>query len=290
MNLGEMRTEVRDRLGEDQQNFWMDRHINRRLYEAMMRFSHEQRWKWLLVRAQFDVAQDDETVELVDDVDFTRQFNFTLNPYTWDGAQWVAPTNDRGLIVMEKQMDAYLSRMRANAASLTGTPKWYAADRRVINTYTLPSADSDTARAIGMAIRIFPAADVQYLADFRFYRNPRTFEFQADDLNIDIDETVPDVPIQYHDAIVALACGNLWLKELNGGQKAQEQFNIYNSILDQARKDNAFNADDEVLVQGTVRAPGGAVLVEGDWVMMMTGNAPLTDPNYGEPDPFAAVP
>jgi hypothetical protein len=67
-------------------------------------------------------------------------------------------------------------------------------------------------------------------------------------LNADEDE--PDIPEQYQDAVISWATGMLWLKELNGGGKAQEQFTLYREVLDQARLDQKQLSIDEAIVWG----------------------------------------
>jgi len=236
MNIGECFREVRERLGEDAENFWRDSAIYRALNDAVQRFSHEHRWSWLVMQCSIDIAQGATEVQLIDDVDWSRNYNFILVP----------ATGDRDLVKPEKvqpERAAYLRNLYADTSNLP--PRYFYLDNRVINAYDPvgPGEISDTARAIGLSVRLIPAADKAYTGELRYYRNVRL-------LSADDPEGVPDCPIQYHDAIVSLAAGKLWLKELNGGNKAQEMFNVYNSILDQARQDETNNADDEFILWG----------------------------------------
>ena len=242
MNIGEMHTEVRERLGEDEENFWSDTAVYRALNQAVQRFSHAHRWPWLIIACSFSVAEGDTEIELPDDVDFNRNYNLRLVPT--DG-------NERYAVAPERVLPDRANDLRTTYASGSASlqPRYYYLDHRVINTYTAgyieDGAGSDTARAIGASIRIIPAADRDYDGEVRYFRNVRLIASDAAE-----PFATPDCPIQYHDAIVALATGNLWLKELNGGQKAQEMFNIYNSILDQALSDAVSIPEDGLLVWG----------------------------------------
>ncbi len=310
MNVEEIREEIRARLGEDVENFWADTQIERAINQACQRFAHEERWPWLLVQAAFTVAAAAYDIELIEDVDFTRQMRLELRP--------TADTNDYNLVAPEKVSSSYLLPLRQTYWDTTstglGSPKYYALDHRVVNTYVSGTDDSDTIRAIGSVVRLCPQADKAYTGSFRFYRNVRLIgdtrivlaysaaaDYVAGDIVSDAavnylctvangasttayepgvtvgwaafwvvttpEDDVPDCPIQYHEAIVALATGNLWTKELNGGTKAQEQWNIYNMILAQAKKDLKANADDEVQVVGAISSRS-QTFSEEQWIAM----------------------
>jgi hypothetical protein len=259
MNLAEIRDEIRQRLGEDLPNFWRDSYIDRAVNQAAQRFSHEERWTWLLVRCIFDLPVDEHGIEIADDVDYTRQFNLALRPR--------GDTTDTRLVIPMKVLGSQLQELRARYP-ISGTPQKYSFDHRVIDSYVLPSPHSDTTRSIGSLLRVYPAADKDYDGDFRYYRNVRKLGTVVAGDFVSDDDGVVDLPIQYHEAIVALATGNLWLRELTGGTKAQEQFNIYNSILEQARRDKAANADDEVQVFGINQEPNRNWMSEGEWLAM----------------------
>ena len=85
-----------------------------------------------------------------------------------------------------------------------GIPRWYYLLERTenVNGVSTPT------------VRFIPPAREDYDIVFTYYRLPRTVNADADIL---------DIPDTYSMAIVAMATGNLWLKELNGGTKAQEQ-------------------------------------------------------------------
>lgn len=248
MNLGEMYEEIRDRLGEDTENFWADTAVYRALNDAIIQFNHEARWQWLVTKSTFDVASGDTEIELVDDVDLKRHYGLILVP--------AVDTNDRNLRAPERVPPERMAELRQGFAGITGAkPRYFYLDHRAINDYdgvTGYGEDSDNERAITAVITIIPAADQAYTGEFRFYRNTRMLypPAHADYAAAGSNEQEPDVPMQYQSAVVCLATGNLWLKELNGGTKAQEQFNVYNSILDRAKKEQASNADDEYIVWG----------------------------------------
>jgi hypothetical protein len=251
VNRAEIRDEIRQRVGEDLENFWRNSYINRSIDQACQRFTHEERWKWLTMRVYLSLPAGEYEIQLVDDVDYTRQFDLSLRP--------TIDTTDIRLLTPRKVDAARLQELRQeNPTVVQARPHSYCLDRRVRNNYTLPDPNSDTTRSTAIELRVFPTPNIDYDVDFRCYRNVRLL---AD------DTAVPDLPIQYHDGIVALATGNIWLRELNGGTKAQEQFNVYNTILEQARRDNAANADDEMQVFGIDRVRNRWES-EGDWLRM----------------------
>jgi hypothetical protein len=64
------------------------------------------------------------------------------------------------------------------------------------------------------------------------------------------DNDVPDMPVEFHKAVVHFAAGTAWLKELNGGPKADEQFSLYQVVLDSAKRSVFSDSDDDPVVMG----------------------------------------
>lgn len=62
--------------------------------------------------------------------------------------------------------------------------------------------------------------------------------------------SVLDVPEQYAMGVVAYATGLLWLKELKDSRKADEQFALYGSVVDDAKRESRKLASDSGLAWG----------------------------------------
>lgn len=205
-----MRAEVRDRLGERSENFWTDTSINAALDEGQRRFCHEERWPWLYAsQKNIPVATGGTDIELIDNVAVNRHFNLVLRP--------VSGSPD--IFIPRKVLPH--TGLRMQAERLSGPPRFWFVTGHVTNFYEDGTFD------IAQTITLVPAADREYTAEYTFTREPPGLA----------DGTEPEMPEPYQGAIIAWATAQMWLKELNGGTKAQEQFALYNTILDQARQD-----------------------------------------------------
>lgn len=236
MQLQTMLTEVRARLGEssgydtsvsDPGDFWKDSHVKRALNEGLRRFSREEKWPWLYtIQKNIPINAGQTDTELIDDVDFNRHFNMVL---TKNG-------DTTGRLYLPKRVTPPNGiRLQAEFYNKKDTPRWYYMAKTQTNTY----GDGDV--AVAQVITYVPTPDVAYTAQFHFLREPAELGGNTDE---------PDLPNSYHSAVVAWATGELWLKELNAGAKAQEQFNLYNAILEQARRDMKSVAVDESIAWG----------------------------------------
>lgn len=229
MDLATIRTEIRERLGETtEEDFWKDSQILRAINEAMRRFAQEERWPWLYTTytGAPALSAGNPTVELIDDVNVSRHFSLTFQK---------SGTNER--IIVPRRIDPGAGiRLRHEYGDATGQPRYYYITHSIKNTYT-----SGDPMGMAVVIRVLPTPDVAYDIEYSYVRNP-------EELVADTD--IADIPDNYVDAIISYATGNLWLKELNGGGKAQEQFNLYNIIVDQARKELAALSIGETLVWG----------------------------------------
>lgn len=224
MNRATMRLEVRDRLGEKTENFWFDTHINAALDEGQRRFCHEERWPWLFTsQKNIPVGKGTSEIELIDNVAVSRHFSLVLRP----------TSNPTQMILPRKVLPH--TGVKLQAQGLGGQPKYWFVTGHVNNFY--PDGTFDIAQKITLA----PAADQAYTAEYTFTREPAPLS----------DTEEPLMPEPYQGAIIAWATAQMWLKELNGGTKAQEQFSIYNTILDQARADLKDMALDEHLSWGS---------------------------------------
>lgn len=224
MNLLEMRTDVRERLGERTPNFWTDPFINNKINQGQTRFAREEKWPWLYaVQENIPLAQGANTVELIDGIDWTRHFALAL--YREGAAEPVLP----------KRVTAWTG-LRLKQRHTAGEPQfWYPAGM-VINEYP----DGDRWEGAHTA-KLVPAADQAYTVEYYYIREPER-------LVNDADETI--IPEAYQEAIVAWATAQCWLKELNGGRKAQEEFDIYNTVLEQAQADYKESAQDTTFSWG----------------------------------------
>jgi hypothetical protein len=219
MLRSEMVEEVRNRLGEDTEDYWKNTQIIRALNEAVAKFSHEEAWPWLQsVDSSFSLALNASTIVLPNDIDLVKSFNVfmqqgTQTPYM---AKRVSPAE--GLV---------LSISRQNA----GKPRFF-----YLNT------TAQSAGALQYTVKFVPKADATYSITFHYLRRPVT---------LSADGTEPDMPEDYQWAVIAYATATLWLTELQGSTaKASEQMELYASILASARADMNRLASDETLVYG----------------------------------------
>lgn len=221
-----MVVEVRQRLGEDIEDFWKTDHIVRMLNEGIKRFAMEEKWHWLYTsRPGIPVAQGATTLPLEDEVDVSRHFSLLLT----DGTESYAP-----------RRVSPADGLRLRTLGRTGSPQFYFVASNAAGTQNL---------------YLNPAADRAYTAEYFYIRTPA--ELAA-------GTTEPDLPAPYHEAVVAWATGMLWLKELNGGGKAGEQFALYREVLEQARQDQKRLSIDESVVWGR-QDPMPHLQSERDW-------------------------
>ncbi len=216
MTKTEMLTEVRARLGEtsgydtgapDPGDFWKDSEINRRLDEALARFANEEEWDWLVTHfsAGSPLIQTNDTIVLQDDVNINRSFSLVLAPPS-------------GRPVLPRRVTPFEGpHLTAFHSGTTGRPQWYYILDNTVETGPNPK------------VRVAPAADAEYIATYQYIRRP-TWQGGAGE---------PDIPEDYHTAIVAKATALCWLKEWNpaGREKWEEQTQEYTAILEQARAD-----------------------------------------------------
>jgi hypothetical protein len=225
MNLGEMRLDVRDRIGERTANFWSDEFINRKLNQAQLRFAREEKWTWLYaVQVNIPVPVNTMKVELMDGIDWTRHFGLTLYR---DGSD---------IPILPKRVSPLHGRNHRQQEYTTGEPRYWFPSTMVKNTY-----ESGDPSEWAHVAELVPAADQAYTAEVYFMREPTKMV---------ADEDECDLPEAYQEAVVAWATAQCWLKDLNGGRKAQEEFNLYNTVLDQAKQDHLALAAGESVTWG----------------------------------------
>lgn len=219
MNLLEMKTDVRERLGERTPNFWTDPFIINRLNQGQTRFAREERWPWLYaVQENIPLAQGADTVELIDGIDWTRHFALALYK-----AGDTAP-------ILPERVNTFTGLRLKQQHSTVGEPAFWYPSGMVINAYP----DGNIWEGAHTA-KLVPAADQAYTVEYYYIREP-------DKLVNDEDESI--IPEAYQEAIVAWATAQCWLKEINGERKAQSEFNLYNTVLEQAQADYKQTAQD----------------------------------------------
>jgi hypothetical protein len=223
MNLGVMRTEVRDIIGEETADFWTDAELNRYLNEAQHRFLQEERWPWLVSEATGSVDNADGELTLTEGVAFNRQLNITL---TKDGdtrsyqPKRVTP------------VEGFRLKSQYSTSTTTSYPSWF---------YVTSAADDDDDGGYIYVVKLVPSPTTDMDVDYQYIRAT---------VSMDADNAVADLPLEYHKALVHYAAGTAWLKELNGEQKASEQFGMYGSIVTQARDEWLTESADNPVVMG----------------------------------------
>jgi hypothetical protein len=111
-------------------------------------------------------------------------------------------------------------------------PQWY---------YISAVADTDNDNLYIYTLTLVPTPTGAMTLAFLYIR---------DGVVLSGDTTEPDLPVEYHKALVHYAAGTAWLKELNGGGKAAEQFEMYAGVVDQARGEHLSEPDDTPLIMG----------------------------------------
>lgn len=108
-------------------------------------------------------------------------------------------------------------------------------------TVATPQAGGATSGLYTPTITFVPTLSRDFALTYTYLRVPRTLAVSAD---------VIDIPEEYVDAVIAHATGRLWLKELRDSRKADEQFGLYNQVLDDAKRDQRKLLGDESFAWG----------------------------------------
>jgi hypothetical protein len=203
MTLTEMIADVRERVGERTPNFWTDEFITARLNEGQTRFAREEKWQWLqTVDDAGQLTAGDNTLDLQTNVDFNRHFAIALYTVA-DPSTPIVPKRVRPTEALR-----FRDRYTTDAEPLY----WY-----LVQT-----------NAGAAEVRFVPSADQTYDVEYFYFRDPAPLVNGADE---------SDIPPAYQEAVLSWATAQCWLKELTAERKAQAEFNIYNSVLEQARTD-----------------------------------------------------
>lgn len=231
MDLLAIRTQVRDIIGELVADFWTDAELTRYITEAQFRFLGEERWPWQITGTTAAVTGGTATVALAEGIEPSKIVALRL---TKDGdtktylPRRVSPAKGFDLLTMYP------------TAQTSSYPEWY---------FISSVADADTDNLYIYTLTLIPTPTSAMTITFLYIRD-------AVDLTGDTIE--PDLPVEYHKALVHYAAGTAWMKELREQVKAQEQFRMYQVVVDQARGEHLAEADNELLiVGGEEMAPGG---------------------------------
>lgn len=226
MDRQQLRDHVRAIIGETTEaDFWTDPELNRWLNEAQRRFLQSEKWPWLVTEATGQLLTSDSTpgeLSLQEGVSSYRHVNFLLSR---DGvaAPW-QPT---------RVLPASGFMLRTRFYTSAAYPSYF---------YITSVVDSDDDGQYETVARFLPAPSVNIDVTYQYYRTP---------VDMSGDTDVPDVPLEYHMALVHYAAARAWEKELAGGPKAGEQDDLYTFILTQARDEYLNSEPDSPLIAGS---------------------------------------
>lgn len=221
MNLSTIRTEVRDILGELTADFWTEAELNRYANEALRRFIGENRWSWLITEGSATLLAGDPDLTLTEGVADYRHLNIMLTK-----------TGDVRPYLPKKVTPLRGFQLRQSWYTAQSYPTWF---------YVTNVSDSADDGSYETVVKFIPPPNEACDVEYQYYRTP--------DL-LTADNDVPDIPIQYHKALVHYTAGTAWLKELTAGGKATEQFQMYDAIVAEAKGDEESNGDDDFIVAG----------------------------------------
>lgn len=220
MDLDTIRLEVRERLGELQADFFTDSEVDRAINDGLRRFSAEERWPWLVTEMTDGLAIDEDTLDLPQNVNVNRAFNISVS-----SESLLTPR------ILERVEPSAGFRLRHAYQLRPGAPRWY----------YLASANVDGASTSVWTVRVVPTPEIDYDVEYQYHRYPDALAAVDDE---------PDIPEEYQDAVPSWAAGKLFLKEFSISQKASEQFQLYQKVLEQARKDMGQLSLDEDVAWG----------------------------------------
>jgi hypothetical protein len=236
MDLEEARTEVRERIGELEEDFYTDAEINRAINEAQLRFSMEERWPWLFTEGEDAVGAGDTELLLPVDVSPNRTFNVTV-----DGESLSVPRP------LERVTPEAGFALRHAHDLHEGAPRWYYLTAGLVDgvgtQYTM---------------KLIPTPDLAYDIEYQYVRVPEPLAADSD---------LIDVPAEFVDAIPAWAAGKLFLKEFSVSQKANEQFSIYADLLNKARIEMKEADVDQIIAWGREHPGEDRVVSERAYIL-----------------------
>lgn len=209
MDLTTARLEVRARLQELAEDFWQDDEVDRAINEGVNRFCQEEKWPWLYtVYTGGTLAAGDTDMDLIEGVAFERHFNLLA---TFDG--------DPRPRALRRVGPAEGYRLRTTFYNALSEPMAY---------YIASQASQNDDGEYTPTITFVPAVTRDMDVEYQYIRDPVEVVAGNDTL---------DIPNEYVMGVIAYATGHLFLKELSPvADKAQEQFDLYRKIVDDAKK------------------------------------------------------
>jgi hypothetical protein len=229
-NLADLRSEVRERIGETSEaDFFTDAEIDRALNEGLKRFSNEERWPWLFADYSATMQTGVDELDLPDNIAINRIFALSI-----------MDTNVvNGGVMIERVTPMEGFRLRHQYRNSTNVPRWY--------YITRTNLADDGEPPIRYTAKLIPTPSADYDVSGIYMAVP---------LLLDGSSNSPMMPEEYQAALPAYAAGLLFLKELEVSQKASEQFAIYNSILQNALKETKRFDEDEIVAWGRSKPSG----------------------------------
>jgi hypothetical protein len=243
MDLTAILLEVRDIIGETVPDFWTDPELKRHINEGLRRWSGANRWEYLLTEGSASLTAHSADLELEDGVAVNRTMHFML---TRDG--------DTRPYLPEKVSPARGFQLRTAFYTEQSYPRWF---------YVTNIVDDSAVGNFTTTVRFIPTPNVDVDVEFQYYRAVDALVAGSD---------VPDMPADFHKALVHYAAGTAWLKELTGATKAKEQFDLYSALVAEAIEDEESQSDDDILVVGGEQDVGARQRYNGamssqDWTM-----------------------
>ena len=232
-----MVTELRYIIGESSADFWSAAEINAKLSEANRRFAQLEKWPWLLTEVDSGtLAADDTLFQFPEGISFPRNINVLL---TADG-------QTRSYKPKRVDTATGFDLRQAFDGTTSANPAYY---------YLVSQADVGGVGEFTVTARFLPTPSRDFTVSYLYYRVPA---------DLAGDGTVPDLPVEYHMGLVHAAAEQLWLKELDGRGKADEQRGLYQEIVAQAREDYVSEAPDTPLVAGSEEPQPGLDFIGTD--------------------------
>lgn len=223
MDLLAMRTEVRDIVGELVADFWTDAELNRYITEAQFKFLGEAQWPWLVTASTLSFTGGTPTASFAESVEPQNIIAVSLEK--------VGDTR-RYALQRVSPAKGFELQNRYSTATTSSYPGWW---------YASAVADADSDNLYIYTVTLIPTPTSNMTFRFLYLR---------DGVVLSGDTVEPDLPVEFHKALVHYAAGTAWLKELNGGPKAQEQFDLYNLTVVQAKREFFADNNDQPLVMG----------------------------------------
>lgn len=201
--------EIRARLGELSPDFWTAAEVLRALNEGVSRFSAQERWPWLFTEVtNVALGSGTATLDLQEGVSLARHFNLLVS-FSGDPR----PRAVRRVSAVEGH------RLRLTEYTDRSEPMAF---------YLVSEADADNDGQFITKLRFVPAMNRASTIAYQYIRDPDSVSADADAL---------DVPEEYAMGPIAYATGLLWLKELRDSRKADEQFTLFATVVDDAKRE-----------------------------------------------------